>query len=76
MDDDLDLMTTRMEARQARFKLARKLKKTVIKQELAEETETKADKTDEAIETVATIKTEQQKPTVDSKLTIKGQRGQ
>lgn len=76
MDDDLDLMTTRMEARQARFKLARKLKKTVIKQELAEETETKADKTDEAIETVATIKTEPQKPTVDSKLMVKGQRGQ
>lgn len=76
MDDDLDLMTTRMEARQARLKLARKLKKTVIKQELAEETETKADKTDEAIETVTTIKTEPQKSTVDSKLMVKGQRGQ
>lgn len=75
MDDDLDLMTTRVEARQARLKLARKLKKTVIKQELAEETETK-DKTEEAIETVATIKTEPQKTTVDSKLTVKGQRGQ
>lgn len=75
MDDDLDLMTTRMEARQARLKLARKLKKTVIKQELAEETETKADKADEAIETVATIKTEPQKTTVDSKLMVKGQRG-
>lgn len=75
MDDDLDLMTTRVEARQARLKLARKLKKTVIKQELAEETETK-DKTEEAIDTVATIKTEPQKTTVDSKLTVKGQRGQ
>lgn len=75
MDDDLDLMTTRVEARQARLKLARKLKKTVIKQELAEEAETK-DKTEEAIDTVATIKTEPQKTSVDSKLTVKGQRGQ
>lgn len=88
MENDLDLMTTRMEARQARLKLERKLKKTVIKQEetgsctvtketetiVTEETESKV-KT-EGVETVATIKNEPQKTTVGSKLTGKGQKGQ
>ncbi|KAG8288716.1 Protein RTF2 [Homalodisca vitripennis] len=70
LDEDLNLMQTRMEARQARLKLEKKMKKTAIKQEVVEDNmAVKAEETRNV-----TLKTEPlEKPTV-SKLATKTQK--
>lgn len=71
VEDDLDLMTMRMEARQARLKHEKKLKKTAtaIKEEPVEEAAGKCDlpETSTSAEVKTGIKTEE-KPKVGSKL--------